>query len=165
MTILDEMQKEPWRFDFFSVMRRLERINRDQPRIGDSAARREEYVTLGQDPYLDFPGFESQPCDPRWPTPKDFCEIFRIARASRRAAADHNGGKPRVVLMRDEAFPRFLDLFNHRFVQLFFRAWADARPIAQHDRPRDDRFIAYIGSLIGIGSTPHRDLDLVPDQG
>jgi hypothetical protein len=55
MTILDEMQKEPWRFDFFSVMRRLERINRDRPRIGDSAARREEYVTLGQDPYLDFP--------------------------------------------------------------------------------------------------------------
>jgi type VI secretion system protein ImpH len=67
-------------------------------------------------------------------------------------------------LMRDEAFPRFLDLFNHRFIQLFFRAWADARPIAQHDRPRDDRFIAYIGSLIGVGSTPLRDLDSVPDQ-
>lgn len=59
MTILDEMQKEPWRFDFFSVMRRLERINRDRPRIGDSAARREEYVTLGQDPYLDFPASNS----------------------------------------------------------------------------------------------------------
>ena len=55
------------------------------------------------------------------------------------------------VLMRDDAFPRFLDLFNHRFLQLFFRAWADARPIAQHDRPRHDRFIAYIGSMIGIG--------------
>ena len=54
--------------------------------------------------------------------------------------------------MRDDAFPRFLDLFNHRFLQLFFRAWADSRPIAQHDRPRDDRFIAYIGSMIGVGS-------------
>ena len=43
-------------------------------------------------------------------------------------------------------------MLNHRFIQLFFRAWADARPIAQHDRPRDDRFIAYIGSLIGVGS-------------
>ena len=27
----------------------------DRPRIGDSAARREEYVDLGQDPYLEFP--------------------------------------------------------------------------------------------------------------
>ena len=43
-------------------------------------------------------------------------------------------------LMRDDAFPRFLDLLNHRFLQLFFRAWADARPIAQHDRPEADRF-------------------------
>ena len=38
-------------------------------------------------------------------------------------------------LMRDDAFPRFLDLINGRFLQLFFRAWSDARPIAQHDRP------------------------------
>src|SRR5207244_11417908 len=32
------------------------------------------------------------------------------------------------ALAHDDAFPRFLDLFNHRFIQLFFRAWADARP-------------------------------------
>jgi type VI secretion system protein ImpH len=67
--------------------------------------------------------------------------------------------------MRDDAFPRFLDLFNNRFLQLFFRAWADARPIAQHDRPREDRFIAYIGSSIGLGTDPFRDLDSIPDIG
>ena len=39
------------------------------------------------------------------------------------------------LLAQDDAFPRFLDIFNHRFLQLFFRAWADSRPIAQHDRP------------------------------
>ncbi len=54
--------------------------------------------------------------------------------------------------MRDDAFPRFLDIFNHRFLQLFFRAWADARPIAQHDRPDADRFVTYVGAMIGIGS-------------
>ena len=60
-------------------------------------------------------------------------------------------------------FARFLDLFNNRFIQLFFRAWADSRPIAQHDRPDADRFIAYIGSAIGIGSSPYGNLDSVPD--
>jgi len=44
VTLRDEMEKEPWRFDFFSVMRRLERINSDRPRIGDSAGR-----CLGED--------------------------------------------------------------------------------------------------------------------
>ena len=67
------------------------------------------------------------------------------------------------ALAGDDAFPRFLDLFNHRFIQLFFRAWADARPIAQHDRPDADRFVAYVGSAIGIGSAPYRNLDTVPD--
>ena len=41
---------------------------------------------------------------------------------------------------RDDAFARFVDIFKRRFLELFFRAWADARPIAQHDRPDDDRF-------------------------
>ena len=67
------------------------------------------------------------------------------------------------VLSQDDAFPRFLDVFNHRFIQLFFRAWADARPIVQHDRPAEDRFVAYIGSAIGIGSKPYLALDSVPD--
>lgn len=67
------------------------------------------------------------------------------------------------LLARDDAFPRFLDIFNHRFLQLFFRAWADARPIAQHDRPLEDRFHTYIGSAVGLGSDIFRNLDTVPD--
>src|SRR5260370_18140549 len=67
------------------------------------------------------------------------------------------------VLAQDDAFSRFLDIFNNRFIQLFFRAWADSRPIVQHDRPAADRFVAYIGSAIGLGSRPYQNLDSVPD--
>jgi type VI secretion system protein ImpH len=67
-------------------------------------------------------------------------------------------------LKGEDSFPRFLDVFNNRFIQLFFRAWADARPIVQHDRPDDDRFLAYIGSSIGVGSPIYRDLDRVDDR-
>ncbi len=67
-------------------------------------------------------------------------------------------------LARDDAFPRFLDLMNHRFLQLFFRAWADARPVAHHDRPGQDRFATYVGSQIGLGSAPFRGLDTIPDE-
>ena len=68
------------------------------------------------------------------------------------------------VLANDDAFPRFLDLFNHRFLQLFFRAWANSRPIAQHDRPTADRFLR-LYRLGDQASAPNltRDLDSVPD--
>ena len=55
MKLVEEIRQEPWRFDFFTVMRRLERSYVERPRIGDSSSRREEYVVLGQDPYMDFP--------------------------------------------------------------------------------------------------------------
>ena len=55
MSTFDEIQKEPWRFDLLALLRRLERSFPDEPRIGDSASRREEFVTLGEDPFLEFP--------------------------------------------------------------------------------------------------------------
>ena len=67
------------------------------------------------------------------------------------------------LLERDDAFPRFVDIFQRRFLALFFRAWADPRPIAQNDRPDEDRFRTYIGSMIGVGSPPYRDVDTISD--
>src|SRR5260370_12049544 len=55
VTFLRNLEAEPWRFDYFTVLRHLERMHTDSPRISDSAARREEYVQFGQDPYMEFP--------------------------------------------------------------------------------------------------------------
>src|SRR5262245_18705292 len=163
-TFLAEAGKEPWRFDFFTTMRRLERTFPDRPRIGDSASLREEYALLGQDPYLDFPA----------------SNLSRVAQTESGHIRVHvkflgllgpQGALPLATteeanswfMMRDESFPRFLDIINHRFLQLFYRAWGDARPIVQHDRPDADRFVTYVGAEIGVGSPPYRNLDTVPD--
>ena len=164
MTYTADLEQEPWRFDFYAVLRRLERSFPDRPRIGDSASRRDEYVALGEDPYLDFPA-------------SNLSKAERDSRGRLRVLAKFlgllgpQGALPLAtteeayawLLTRDDAFPRFLDILNHRFLQLFFRAWADARPIAQHDRPNADRFEAYVGSMVGIGSPPYRGLDSIAD--
>ena len=67
------------------------------------------------------------------------------------------------ILERDHAFPYFLDIFNNRFIQLFYRAWADSRPVVQNDRPDKDRFQSYIGSVIGIGSNAFASLEALPN--
>jgi len=163
-TFLDDATKEPWRFDFFTMMRRLERTFPERPRIGDSASLREEFALLGQDPFLDFPA----------------SNLSRVAQTQSGHIRVHvkflgllgpQGALPLSTteeanswfMMRDESFPRFLDILNHRFLQLFYRAWGDARPIVQHDRPDDDRFLTYVGAEIGVGAPPYRNLDTVPD--
>ena len=164
MKLIEQIGQEPWRFDFFTVMRRLERSYMERPRIGDSSSRRDEYVLLGQDPYLDFPAsnlskFERETSD-RFRVFVKFLGLLGPQGALPLATTEEAYG---WNLMRDDAFPRFLDILNHRFLQLFFRSWSDARPIGQHDRPETDRFAAYVGTMIGIGSPPYRDRDAVPD--
>ena len=165
MNFIRNLIAEPWRFDYFALLRQLERIFKDRPRIGDSAALREEFARFGQDAFMEFPA--SNVSRAKQDDEKAPLQIF----VRHLGLLGPQGALPlatteeayHYALAGDDAFPRFLDLFNHRFIQLFFRAWADARPIAQHDRPDADRFVAYVGSAIGIGSAPYRNLDTVPD--
>ncbi len=52
---LEAIEKEPWRFDFFATLRRLERSHPDKPRIGQNSVLSEEIVAIGQDPFVEFP--------------------------------------------------------------------------------------------------------------
>jgi type VI secretion system protein ImpH len=65
---------------------------------------------------------------------------------------------------RDPSFQRFADIFHHRALSLFYRAWADARPTVSFDRPEEDRFALYVGALIGLGIDSLRDRDAMPDR-
>ncbi len=93
-SLLRNLEAEPWRFDYFTVLRHLERVHEDQPRIGDSATRRDEFVLLGQDPFMDFPASNLarvEQADDK--PPEGLRQISRHARpAGRVAACDDRGG-------------------------------------------------------------------------
>ncbi len=63
----------------------------------------------------------------------------------------------------DPTLSRFLDLFHHRFLALFYRAWAQAQPHVNRDRPDDDRFAVYIGAFLGVSPATFRERDTLPD--
>jgi type VI secretion system protein ImpH len=63
----------------------------------------------------------------------------------------------------DASMARFLDLFNHRILALFYRAWASNHQAVEFQRGNGDRFADYIASLIGLGLPPLRNRDAVPD--
>jgi type VI secretion system protein ImpH len=167
MTARNDLIADPIRFDFLEACRRLESENPSRPRIGQSAARREDYARFGQDPFFAFAASNIVRAQDRdggaalelivaflgLLGPQGALPLATTEEAFRFAAAG------------DDALPRFLDLFNNRFVQLFFRAWADARPIAHRDRPdEDNRFDAYLGAPIGIGSPELAGLDSIDDR-
>ena len=63
----------------------------------------------------------------------------------------------------DPTLVRFIDLFHHRMLTLFYRVWAAAQPTVSFDRPETDRFALYVGSLFGLGMPSLRNRDAFPD--
>jgi type VI secretion system protein ImpH len=164
VTFRDELLAEPWRFDLFAVLRRLERENPHKPRIAEARTLADEFTTLCQDPYLEFPdsNIETAEDEPsgRLRLKVRFLGMFGPQGPLPLTTTHEAHG---WVRERDDAFARFVDIFQQRFLKLFFRAWADARPVAQNDRPYEDRFRAYIGSMIGVGTSAFRDADSISD--
>jgi type VI secretion system protein ImpH len=135
------------------------------PRIGKSRRLMEDIVRFGQDPSSEFAPSTIERATRDSQGGLVLLERFLGLLGPQGALpAAYTDEAIMSGLKGEDSFPRFLDVFNNRFVQLFFRAWADARPIVQHDRPDDDRFLAYLGSAIGIGTPIYQDLDRIDDR-
>jgi type VI secretion system protein ImpH len=63
----------------------------------------------------------------------------------------------------DSAFVRFIDVFHHRMLSLFYRAWAQAQPAVSLDRPSQDYFGRRLAALCGLGAPSLRGRDSAPD--
>jgi type VI secretion system protein ImpH len=156
----------PYRHDFYLALRRLECLYDSKPRWGFARRPIDEPVRLGQDPDLSFApaplasfdsGQDGRPprlqvrlfglLGPNGPLPLHITEYAR----------------ERLRQSNDPTLSRFLDLFHHRFLALFYRAWAQAQPHINFDRPKDDRFAMYLGAFLGVAPRVMRDRDTVPD--
>lgn len=149
---------------FLALLRKLERAASDKPRIGENGRLRDAVVRAGQDPRLAFPV-------------ADLSAMWRDVRAVPHLRVEFmgffgpHGALPlstteevaRWVEGGDGAFVAFTDIFAARFIELFFRAWSDARAISQFDHPEGDRFQTYLAALAGFGTPAFRDHDQLDD--
>jgi type VI secretion system protein ImpH len=70
----------------------------------------------------------------------------------------------RILHSKDETIARFCDIFQHRMILLFYRAWADCQAATSLDQPDRDAFSRYAASLVGLGQPSLKARDTVPDH-
>lgn len=152
--------------DLFALLRHLD-AGSSSARLGTSQTPRDDVVRLGQHPSTIFApstvhsvlstGHGGRPLvrilsfgvfGPNGALPIHLTEYIRERL--------HNHG--------DHAPADFVDLFHHRFISLFYRAWADAQSVVQLDRPGHDKFSFYCGSLIGLGFQSSWNSDSIEDS-
>lgn len=165
LELFQQLEQTPYKFDFFHALRLIECLHPDKPRIGTSPRPLHDPIRLAQRPEMYFSPSTLASCqsDPRTP-PRLSVYFFGLL--------GPNGPMPlhlteyakeRLVHHHDRTFARFLDLFHHRFLSIFYRAWAAAQPTVSFDRPEQDRFGVFVGSLFGIGMESMRGRDRVWD--
>lgn len=164
MSYRADLAAEPHRFDLFAVLRELERSSPAKPRVGQSAIPAEDVVVLGQDPFVEFPATNLDAyAVGRHDVPRILTRFLGFFGPQGALPLNTTIESLTWVNQNDPSFARFADIFANRFQQLFYRAWADSRPIAQYERPASDRFFAYVGSMAGVGTAPYRDRDAIGD--
>ena len=163
--LFDALAAAPHAHDFFHTLRRIEALSPQAPRLGRALRPGQELLRLGQDAALDFaPAAVSSFNEQRHAPPRlgvRFLGLFgpqgplplHLTEYARERERHH----------ADPGFARFADLFHHRVLSLFYRAWADAQPTVQADRPGDDQFAKWLGALFGIAPAAYRERDHVPD--
>jgi type VI secretion system protein ImpH len=166
LSFLADLAREPYRYDFYQTLRRLECLYPDKPRWGTALRPVDEPVRLGQDPDVAFAPapLASFEFGPGGAPPRLQVRLFGLL--------GPNGPLPihiteyvrhRLRHAGDPTLSRFLDLLHHRFLALFYRAWAQAQPHVNRDRPGQDRYLVYVGSFVGVAPPPLRHRDSVPD--
>jgi type VI secretion system protein ImpH len=159
------LEKTPHAFDFFQAVRWLENLRSDLPRIGHARRPGEEPVRFCQEASMAFAprtigGYRSEPGAPAPRMWVNFMGLLGPNGPLPLHLTDYVRGR---VLDHDRAMTRFLDMFHHRMIAMFYRAWATNQQTVNFERGEGDRFAMYIGSLFGIGMPSFRDRDAVAD--
>lgn len=154
-----ELAAQGHSFRFFQAVRLLERLHPERGKVGQFAHPGDEGVRFGVNPSLAFPAGEIQELsrardDGPWNMTVNFLGLV-----------GHMGVLPHhysTLVMerdrnRDRALHAFLDLFHHRLVALFYRAWERYRFYVSYERGEGDRVTDHLFDLIGLGNAEARD--------
>lgn len=164
------LMEKPYAYDFFTAVRRIECAKRAGSRIGASVRLRDDPIRFAQEPSLAFAGSTVQAYSPGRGGDADrmtvnFMGLFGPNGPLPLHLTEYARDRERNA--RDSTFNHFCDIFHHRMIALFYRAWAVNQPAVSFDRvaddPDSDRFGIYIASMFGLGERALRRRDAVPD--
>lgn len=164
--LLESVRSEPYANGFYSLLRRIDALSEDRPRIGSSRLPADDPVRLAQDPDTAFASSEIAGCELNGGRPPRIYGrafgLFGPQGALPLHLSEH--ARNRIRHHRDASFARFVDLFHHRLISLFYRAWASAQPAIQRDRPGQDGFARQIDALFGLAPESLHDRDAFADE-
>jgi type VI secretion system protein ImpH len=166
-SLVDVLFDEPYRFEFFQAVRLLERIDQERRPVGFYEEPSVEAVRFRTRVSLAFPPspiFELNDAVEEEAKPPEMTVAF-MGLTGPAGVLPHHYTELLVERTRykDTAAWDFLDLFNHRMISLFYRAWEKYRFPVAYERG-DDRFTEFLFDIVGMGTSGLRGRQSFQDE-
>jgi type VI secretion system protein ImpH len=149
----EALEREPFSFEFFQAVRLLQQLHPERGRVGRFGNPDHEAVQFGATPSTAFPASELQALEREdGEPPRLLVNFFGLTGPQGVLPLEYSELVADRVRQRDHSLRDFLDLFNHRFISLFFRAWEKTHA---HDVGREtgeDALNDHLLDLVGLGT-------------
>lgn len=159
------LREQPYSIRFFQAVRLLERMFPDRKPVGRFVNPSEEIAHFGANASLSFPASEIQSLEWQEEQPHNITVNF-FGLAGPISVLPHCYTSLIMERMRagDTTLKNFLDIFNHRFLSLFYQAWEKYRFAIPYERGELDRFSGLLLDLIGVGTKGLENRQDVDDE-
>lgn len=152
--------------DFFWLLRQIQARSKGRPKIGASLRPDQDLVRLQHPPDLEFPpsSIVRWTESPEGGPPRldiSFLGLFGPNGALPLHLTEYAKDRIREG---DHTLASFVNLFQHRLLSLFFKAWAVHQKTVDLDRGEPEAFSKYFGSFIGLGMPSLRNRDEIHDN-
>lgn len=148
-----DLERTPWEFSFFQVMRWLHRMEPDRGMVGRFSPPRREVARFHAHAMMAFPASEIQSLEWKDDQPismtVNFMGMFGPLGVLPTYYTEYIRARLRA---KDTTLAAFLDIFNHRLISLFYQAWERYRFYIAYERGEKDRMSRYLLGLIGMGT-------------
>jgi type VI secretion system protein ImpH len=160
------LREDPCSFEFFQAVALIQRLQlQDRQPVGQFCNPEDEAVRFRVNSSLSFPASQIQAID--WNN-EDAPPQMKV---NFMGLTGPMGVLPycytELILERlkakDETLQTFLDIFNHRMISFFYRAWEKYRFPATYYRG-DDEFTHHLLDFIGLGTPGLQGRQAVPDE-
>jgi type VI secretion system protein ImpH len=151
--IAETLDREPWGFEFFQAVRLLMRMSPDREVVGRFTNPADEALRFSANPDVQFPASEIQELE----RPPDGPARMRV---NFMGLTGPSGVLPLAysdfvlerLRARDTTLRDFFDVFNHRMISLFYRAWEKYRFPIPYERGELDPFSHHLLALLGLAT-------------
>jgi type VI secretion system protein ImpH len=160
----DQLAENACSFEFFQAVTLLQRLTDLRP-VGGFSNPEDEAVHFRVNPRLGFPASQIQTLEFSEDAPPEMMVNFMgLTGPSGVLPYAYSEMILERIRAKDHSVSAFFDIFNHRAISLFYRAWQKSRfPVTYSAGPRD-LFTRYLLDLIGLGTDGLRDRQEVEDE-